>query len=332
MSAFSAPPMLNYEGKERHLGIEIEYTGLSLQQAAEHISQLFGGEIQIQTDAVCRVVGSSLGDFTLELDAIPIQKLAEESGKLRQKEKMTMLEDMNLQLNQMMSQMSEKIVPFEIVCPPIRLSQMPELEKLRDVLREAGARGTKDSFYAAFGLHLNPEVPSLEPASQLAHLQSYILLAPWLKQLHEIDISRYATNFIDPFPVQYAQLILQADYQPNQEELIRDYHVHNPTRNRALDMLPLFCYIDETLVRSLYGEQEKIHKRPSYHYRIPNCELSDPDWSFRIEWERWLWVEKLAQSETMRQELIEKWCEHQQSMLSFEGQWIAQVKQFLDAA
>ena len=112
---------------------------------------------------------------------------------------------------------------------------------------------------------------------------------------HQIYIARKLTSFIDPFPTSCLQLVLTESYQPDIERLIRDYYAHNPTWNRALDMLPLFAMIDEKLVRSLYGDKEKINKRPTFHYRLPNCEIATENWFFGVEYRTWQFVEQLAQ-------------------------------------
>ncbi|OBX33760.1 putative amidoligase enzyme [Halomonas elongata] len=38
--------------------------------------------------------------------------------------------------------------------------------------------------------------------------------------------------------------MLDPDYQPDLRTLIDDYLEYNPTRNRELDLLPLFAYLD----------------------------------------------------------------------------------------
>jgi hypothetical protein len=67
----------------------------------------------------------------------------------------------------------------------------------------------------------------------------------------------------------------------------------NPTRQRALDLLPVLAFLNETQVRrSLPGE--KIGARPVFHYRLPHAHLSDPNWSILMERAGWLKVERLA--------------------------------------
>ena len=183
---------------------------------------------------------------------------------------------------------------MEIVAPPILIDEITELDGLRKALFFENAKDTQSSFHHAFGLHINPEAVSLEAADILKHIQAFALLYPVLKELHNVDFSRRLTPFIEPYSESYADHILADGYEPSLTELITDYHQFNTSRNKALDMLPLFAELDMPLVRRLYGAEEKINARPTYHYRLPNCEISSGDWSLMTEWRRWLLVEYVA--------------------------------------
>ena len=39
---------------------------------------------------------------------------------------------------------------------------------------------------------------------------------------------------------------------------------------------------------------EKINRRPTFHYRLPDARLSDPGWSIAPDWNRWVAVERVA--------------------------------------
>ncbi len=325
----SPPNTKNHARKERKVGLEIEYAGLPLKQAARIVHDLFAGNIEEITSAIFKVTDTELGDFTLELDAIPLQKLAQNTKEAEEKVEESLVDDISVHIGKAAGNIGTKIAPFEIVSPPIKLSDLPKMERLRNALLKAGAKDTKENLYTAFGLHINPEVSSLDTDYIIRHLQSFLLLAPWLKQLHNIDLTRRVTSFIDPFPKTYMELVLNKTYAPDIGQLIRDYHEYNPTRNRALDMLPLFSHIDESLIRELYGEKEKINKRPTFHYRLPNCELANEDWSFNTEWKRWLHVEELANDTELLHQLINQWQAHQERWFAFEPEWIKEIEQHM---
>lgn len=320
----------NPQGQERQIGFEIEYAGLPLENVAQMVHQQFGGKLEQISPHVYAVNQSELGDFKLELDSIPLQKLATSNASL--KDSQTLYKSTQYKITEMADELGTKIVPYEIVCPPVKLSQIPALETLCENLRNQGAKGTKGSLLYAFGLHLNPELASFEAHYILRHLQSFLILGPWLQKEHHVDISRKLTNFIDPFPKEYAELVLDQDYQPNIDQLIRDYHTHNPTRNRALDMLPLFAHLDESLIIELYGEEEKINKRPTFHYRLPNCEIGQSNWSLTKEWETWLSVEKVANSEQLFGQLLTKWQTHHQKLISTDPAWVKEVDDWMKKA
>lgn len=318
----------NYNDKERSIGFEIEYAGLSLDVVAEAIIHLFNGEIKKNTSAVYKVKDSDLGNFTLELDALPLQKLAENNEEYKKSDQIG--DKIQYQLGNSFGKIGAEVAPYEIVCPPVKLSKIAELEKLCSKLRELGAEGTKSSFRYAFGLHINPEAKSLKADYILRHMQSFLLLASWLKEEHDVNISRRLTKFIDPFPTSYYELILNPDYDPDLNRLIRDYHKHNPSRNRALDMLPLFSFINETLVRELYGDEEKINKRPTFHYRLPNCEIDQKEWSLSKEWQRWLMVEKIAEDNNLLNDLIKKWKKYQEKLIATDLGWTHELKEWME--
>ena len=95
------------------------------------------------------------------------------------------------------------------------------------------------------------------------------------------------------YPQAYKRRVLDPDYWPDLTNLTTDYLAANPTRKRALDLLPLLAYLDEKLVRSALPH-EKIGSRPVFHYRLPQAHVSDAMWSIMQDWGRWLRVERLA--------------------------------------
>jgi hypothetical protein len=103
--------------------------------------------------------------------------------------------------------------------------------------------------------------------------------------------------------------------------LIDDYIALNPTRNRNLDMLPLFALLDEDRVRSKLPE-EKINARPTFHYRLPDMSLKDKDWGLATEWNRWVAVEWLAADQQRLASLSRAYLDHKGSREA----WGARIK------
>lgn len=292
------------EQKERTVGFELEYAAVPLPEAAAIVVDLYGGDAHSVSDAEIEVRETEFGTFRLELDAEPVKKLAEavrDEKTLKAVPRLfrQLYISFSSDLSKTASKMGALIAPFEIVTPPIPESRIEALEPLRDRLRAAKVKDTTDALIHAFGMHINPEAPGLEPENILRHIKAFGLLFPYLRQAHDMDITRRLSMYAEPYTDAYLDLVTDDDYAPGLDQLITDYHAHNKSRNRALDMLPLFAHLNEGLVRSLYGKDEKINPRPTYHYRLPNSEVGDASWSFGREWSLWLLVEAAARDDAI---------------------------------
>ncbi|MDZ7681994.1 MAG: amidoligase family protein [Fodinibius sp.] len=78
-------------------------------------------------------------------------------------------------------------------------------------------------------------------------------------------------------------------------------------------------------------EGEKNDPRPTFHYRLPNSRINNPNWRFEEEWNHWLAVEKLAGNN----EMLDKLCRlylvrNKQKVMSFRKQWAQTVRILLD--
>lgn len=188
---------------------------------------------------------------------------------------------------------AEKIVPLEIVSPPMPFGELGRIEKLCDELYKAGALGSREALYYAFGLQLNPELPDLKASTLVRYLQAFAALYEWLKARHQIDFSRKLTSYIEPWSSTYVDLLMSEDYDPDMDQLMKDYLHYNPTRNKALDLLPLFAHLNSELL-SEYVKDERIKSRPTLHYRLPDCDIDNPLWHFSTVWNDWVVLEQLA--------------------------------------
>ncbi len=279
------------------MGLEIEFSGLDIDRIVSLVIMCYGGKPESESDYKKFVRDTRLGDFTIELDWMLLQKLAKTDYAERLGKEVGLEIDVRWQkrVEKLLASTAEPFVPYEVSFPPVTFDQIAGLEDLRKAIYRMKGKGTAASPFNAFGLHLNPEIPSSDPASILRYLQAFLLLYEWLRLSHEIDIMRDITPFIDPFPDTYLLAVLDPEYRPDAGRLIDDYIEHNPTRNRPLDMLPLFAWMDEDRVRRRLGD-ELIRARPTFHYRLPNSSIDDPDWTFTREWNVWVEVERLAES------------------------------------
>ena len=123
-------------------------------------------------------------------------------------------------------------------------------------------------------------------------------------------------------------LVLAPDYTPDMPGLIDDYLLHNPTRNRALDMLPIFCELDRERVMAGLppDEQNLVSGRPAFHYRLPDCKMNAPDWTVATDWNHWVFIEKLADNEALLEQLMAAWQQHYADFkLAQNKRWVMQL-------
>ncbi|NDL71178.1 amidoligase family protein [Vreelandella alkaliphila] len=299
MTLQAPPTRTNSDGKTRRVGVEIEFAGFPPRDTAELVRHLFGGELNVVSPHRLLVEDTQWGVFGIELDtqyAHPDKTLLEglhksDSEWARQQHQRRV--EFHQKTRELIGDMVTGLVPTEIVCPPIPWDELDELDKLFAALRDKGAKGTDASLLYGFGLHLNPEVERFDVEYLLKMMQAYLLLASWLREEIKVDITREVLPHANPFPKEYALKVLNANYQPDLDTFIDDYLHYNPTRNRELDLLPLFAHLRPDHPHELLHTQ-LTKPRPTFHYRLPNAQLSQPGWGSVVEWNRWAEVEKLA--------------------------------------
>lgn len=298
-----------YNDLKRNVGFEIEYAGVSLENVAAIIKRLFGGQVIKKNTAELEVVDTEFGTFKVELDAVQVKKFAAAMKAEIDKpdDERVIAETIITAIDEVTGDLATKIVPMEIVAPPIPVASIAKVDDLRRAISEQGAADTHSSFRYAFGLHVNPEVKGISATETLNIMRAFSVMLPWLILKHKVDVTRRISPFIDPYSQDYVAHIIEADYNPSFDELIKDYHRFNPTRNRALDMLPLFASLRADLVTGLYGPDEKINPRPTFHYRLPNCEIANSNWSLFQEWDIWRSIEKVASNNDCLASLVDLW-------------------------
>ena len=310
------------DGKQRRIGVELEMNGLSLDRLAELAADFLDCRIEHSSRYERTLVGDPAGDWVVELDFALLKQLGRE-----QRDNNQLSDELMSSAEAVLAWLSEALVPLELVSPPLPLERLPQVDQLIERLRVAGAKGTSDQLTNAFGMQLNPEVADSSAASLLAHLQAFLCLHDWLRQRCDIDLTRRLTSYVDPFPAEYLQRVLDDNYQPDLPTLIDDYLQYNPTRNRALDMLPLFRHLDEQRVTRAIDDS-RIKARPTFHYRLPDCRIDQPGWGVRDAWEDWLQVERLA-AQPQRLAACRRAClEHLDGgLMRLLDDWPAQVEQ-----
>lgn len=326
------PHTENSQGKPRRCGVEVEFTGLTPATAARLVHEEFAGKLSEDNPSRYRVEGTRFGEFVIELDfrlahpeKAPRPEEAEESWL--GKEFVKAVDKSNKALSEFLGDIKEGIVPCEIITPPIPWKELGETTPLFRKLREKRAKGVEGGLLYGFGLHLNPEAAKLDAPYILSVLKAYIILSAWLRESIGIDLTRVILPFINPFPKKYAKKIMQPGYDPGLRKLIDDYLADNPTRNRELDMLPLFAHLEQAKVRKTVPDP-RIKARPTFHYRLPNSNFSDPKWDVLSEWERWVAVERLAADGARLEEAAKAFLDHHKN--PFKLDWVAESKRYAE--
>jgi hypothetical protein len=282
-SRFELPPLLEKsDGTPRRVGFELEFSGITLDGTLEALRSSLGGDLQSESAAERVLRVEALGTFTIELDWAYLKRIAADDDP----------EQDGGEWIGGLSRAAALLVPVEVVCPPIPLPKLGVLEPMVASLRSAGAVGTDESLVAAYGVHINTEIPRLDAETLDAYLKAFALLQWWLVDAHDVDVARKVSPYIDLYPEAYVKQLLSRS-EPTLDDLLGDYLAHNATRNRALDLLPLLAESDEQRVRRTVDDP-RIKPRPAFHYRLPDCHIERPDWSLSGPWNTWLVVERLA--------------------------------------
>jgi len=314
------------QGQERRVGVELEFAGLQPQQIIRCVQQRFAGRVQRRNSFEFDVHDTRLGKFTVELDASYLKALGamlEESADLEDEFSIEAV------ATELLTRAAEQFVPWELVTPPVPMSQLGELQSLFADLRTAGALGTRNSIRYAFGLHLNPELPALDVDTILAYFRAFLCLYDWIADRDQIDLTRKLTNYIKHFSKDYIQQVVDWNYRPSLQQFMDDYLVENPTRNRSMDLLPLFAHLDADRVRKRV-EDARVKGRPTLHYRLPNCDIDNPQWNLEIPWQLWLQVEKLARDRGWLQSFCASYQEYLDSFTTpFDTEWINTCRRLL---
>lgn len=323
------PPRITDEtGQPRRAGFEFEFGNLPIRETAAALHEAVGGRLETISPFEAILHDSRLGKLKVERDA----------NLLKSTRYRSWLETLGIEFSPgsfghevetNIDNASRALIPCEVVTQPIPLQELVTLDTLVQTLNQLGAEGTQHSIVYAFGLHINASLPSRDSLSILRHLQSFLLLHAWLVEAGGTDLTRrYLTPYIDPFPQDYMEQVLTTDYQPDIAQLIDDYLAMNPTRNRALDMLPIFCELDpERVMAGLPADERKlVQGRPAFHYRLPDCKVNVPGWSVATPWNHWVYIEKLADDPALLGRLIEAWQIHYADFkLAKNTRWVMQL-------
>ncbi|WP_052003353.1 amidoligase family protein [Microvirga sp. BSC39] len=275
--------MISADGGVRRVGVEVEFLGPSVSTAAAALARDLGGVVEPEDPHAIKVRGTRLGNLSVELDLRHIHPARHP--------------DLDVGLGRrgaaILGTLLSSFVPRELITAPIPATQLGEVDKALASLRSVGARGRGVIFQNSLSLHFNIDPPGLDARTLTAFLKAFLLVSDDLRRQTARGSRRLALALPPDYPGGYKERVLAPDYWPGLADLTADYLAANPTRQRALDLLPVLAYLNEGQVRQTLP-REKIGPRPVFHYRLPHAYLSNPDWSILPDWDGWLRVEHLA--------------------------------------
>jgi len=278
-----AAAMIAADGSVRRVGVEVEFLGPSAAVAAAALARDLGGVVEPEDPHAIKVRGTRLGDLSVELDLRHIHPARHP--------------DLDVGLGRrgaaFLGTLVSPFVPRELITAPIPAAQIGDVDKALASLRSVGARGRGVIFQNSLSLHFNIDPPSLDVRTLTAFLKAFLLVSDELRRQTSRGSMWLALALPPDYPENYKEHILAPDYWPSLPDLTADYLAANPTRQRALDLLPVLAYLNEAQVRQALP-REKIGPRPVLHYRLPHAYLSDPNWSILPDWYGWLKVERIA--------------------------------------
>ena len=299
-------------GEARRVGVEIELTGLPEAEVAEVAADVLGGAVDESSPTSYTVSDTALGDIEIILDTRFRTQIEERSP------------DIGLTL-------ARTVVPVEIVTPPILPEEIVRLDDLREALRRRGAVGTRDGVLLGLGVHLNVAVAGESLGDVMPVLTAFALLEDVLRAERKVDWTRRLLPFTDPYP--RALIDGLVDRPPaDMTGLMELYLSETPTRNRGLDMLPFFAHLAPERVAQAIPRGKSTSPRPAYHYRLPDCLIDEPDWTLALEWNRWVRIERVAETPELLDALCGAWRQHRGSWTTVRPDWAKTAAAVVDAA
>jgi hypothetical protein len=133
--------------------------------------------------------------------------------------------------------------------------------------------------------------------------------------------------FTDPYPTDFVRALIEAGPEASRDHVTGLYLELTPSRNRGLDMLPLFAHFDGPRVAAAISD--KTSARPTFHFRLPDCRIDEADWSLVREWWRWVAVERVARDDALLRRLSDAWLDDHGLVTLSRQHWAARAGRIL---
>ena len=150
-------------------------------------------------------------------------------------------------------------------------------------------------------------------------LTAFALVEDWMRARMRLDPSRRLLPFVDTYPTVLLDRLCDPETTWTLARLISAYLETAPTRNHALDVLPVFKQIDAARVVDAVPAMKAKSARPAWHYRLPDCRIDQEGWSVALEWNRWCWVERVAADPVLMRRLVTAWRDYRRRTARWRG-------------
>jgi hypothetical protein len=266
------------------VGVEVEFTGLSARDATLALHKGLAGEIFEEDPHAYKLQASDIGDIWVELDV-------RHAHPQRHGAALTL--NAGRTLSSVLGTLITPFAPREMILSPRPVSDLGDVDRAVAILRGAGAKGDGRILFDTLGLHFNVSTEPKNIANIRATTLAFARLDPHLRTLIAEEGGQRQMRLAPAFPKAYVQLLESRSPDQDPGDFIDDYLACNPTRDRALDLLPLLLHLDGPRVRRRLP-YEKISPRPVFHWRLPVARVGRQDWSILPTWQAWLNVEDVA--------------------------------------
>ncbi len=294
---------------ERLCGVEIEFAGPTEHETGDLIAREFGGTVKDGGDHSVTVCDTEFGEIGVELDIT-----------LRKRDDLPFLKE-GLDA-------FRGLIPVEVVTPPLSRAQLQRFNALCTALRQAGAMGSRSGVLLGFGVHLNPEVVAPDHRHTLDTITAYALLEPWLRDKEKVDTTRRMMPFVEAWPRGLISELANTTYD-SLADVMGIFARHVTSRNQSLDLFPLFKHAEPDLFAKVFNVDDKTSARPTFHFRLPDSRIDEPDWSLLQPWQLWRQVELVAANDGLLSALRSAWKTHDAAWFERKSVWVQTIDALL---
>lgn len=291
--------------------------GLSVGDASALVAAATGGRRCRVAEGAHVVRARSLGEFSLRLDW----------DHLHSRANLEPVTTPGFDWTEAVRLLLGRQVPVKLTCPRLPLGQLHKLAPMGRALLDTEPMQQPPGTGAASRVSIGAELPRLDAETLHRYLRAFCLLQWWLNGESGSEENSRSSRIIGDYPEAYLHSI-HALPEPSMAQLTDHYLEHNPTSERALDMLPVFALFNARRVLEDTPD-ERVRAGPALRYSSLIAG-GEADRSLAAIWNRWCVVERLASDPTALDTLAGEFCVESRAPLGVpRRQWTARIDRWL---